>query len=143
MAYIDYSMSVNAATAYSEGKKPLSQFTTADMPDGWTLAAAKRAAKCEAWIPCEWHHTSCKYNKTDFYDVADLNELNPNDFPSVRKSKTQSEIAVTVTWQDWSQGRRRYVECKSEGIRRGNWIYLPSGKKLSVNRSRIQWSVNK
>lgn len=52
----DYSMSVNAEHAYAEGLCPASR-------TGVPAELVRRFC-----VPVEWHHTSARYNRTEFYD---------------------------------------------------------------------------
>lgn len=62
--YYGYSKSNNAIDAESENKYPAS------------VAAKKLGVGTKAiqtlMVPCEWHHTSIHYNRTDYYDVDRL-----------------------------------------------------------------------
>jgi len=57
--YAGYSMSNNAVDAYDDYKMPLSRLKQ------WL------GIKDVSFSACEWHHTSSKYNSTDFYDARD------------------------------------------------------------------------
>ena len=45
----------------------------------------KRAVESGAVRPCEWHHTGKYFNKTNYFDLTDFEELNPKDFPLLKK----------------------------------------------------------
>ena len=47
----------------------------------------KRAVESGAVRPCEWHHTGKYFNKTNYFDLTDFEELNPKDFPPNSKKK--------------------------------------------------------
>ena len=96
--YVGYSMSVRAARAYSEGKLPKSK-------------AAKELGIpvklfTELFRPSEWHHTSSKFNVTDFYDMEAIREEIATDpkvslkirshFKSKQKRSEWWESAVTA-----------------------------------------------
>ncbi|MDR1451291.1 MAG: hypothetical protein LBI57_03010 [Helicobacteraceae bacterium] len=98
----DYSMSNNALAAYGEGKKPLSKWTRKDILDR-AKEVLKDAEDTDIEIADleklptpllkqltldmkEWHHTSKRYNKTNFYDVK-LNGLTKADIESRLASK--------------------------------------------------------
>lgn len=85
--YSGYSMSNNAIEAYEEGMMPKSKWTKAAMLEAiketlessdnkeLTMDAIKKLPK-EAMFEQffrykEWHHTSSKYNVTDFYGIDD------------------------------------------------------------------------
>lgn len=77
----DYSMSNNAYDAYEEGLAPLSKWTKQmilamvdEYDETKTLARKLEAYPLgflkSLFLRCkEWHHTSCRYNKTDFWEV--------------------------------------------------------------------------
>lgn len=68
--YDGYSKSNNAIDAEAAGKFPM---TTAIREvrnqTGCTVKTAREALIAEG--PCEWHHTSRKYNKTNYYDTGE------------------------------------------------------------------------
>lgn len=79
--YDGYSMSNNARTAYDQGEMPKSKWTkqaiidalTEEFTDELTQKALKLVTKSTLSCLLErtsWHHTSSKYNRTDFYSVA-------------------------------------------------------------------------
>jgi hypothetical protein len=66
--YVGYSRSKRAAEAESEGKLPLTHAVKSLSEEaGITRKEAREIL--ETLGPCEWHHTSCKFNRTNFYDV--------------------------------------------------------------------------
>ena len=126
--YDRYSMSNNAVTAYSEGKKPLSKITTADLKSaGWceTKALALILAKTGNWQPSEWHHTSKKYNCTNFYCSESLvewwNELTESERQSLRSQSTIKKTGglwheCTVRWLEWGGTRKRPVASEQKAV---------------------------
>ncbi|MDO5835630.1 MAG: hypothetical protein Q4P17_03905 [Methanobacterium sp.] len=87
--YKGYSMSNNAVTAYESGEKPFSKWTKSDIIET-LISDLKGSSKTEIESALKkrtsselknqflkkssWHHTSKMYNRTDFYDVADVSE---------------------------------------------------------------------
>ncbi|MCK9576058.1 MAG: hypothetical protein M0R51_09040, partial [Clostridia bacterium] len=86
--YVDYSMSVNAALARQEGMKPISQWSKSEILNSIKTLIDKKeinlakdlSLKIISQMPLsdlkqyflvsnEWHHTSSKFNKTDFYEI--------------------------------------------------------------------------
>jgi hypothetical protein len=70
--YDGYSKSNNALKAEREGKMNKTSFLK------WARKYFRgiKAVDLDAVIsPCEWHHTSCKYNCTNYYDPMELAEL--------------------------------------------------------------------
>jgi hypothetical protein len=84
--YKGYSMSNNAVSAYSSGRKPLSKWTKDDLVSFYRPYASEvflkrldamslKEAKSSLLVSSgEWHHTSSHYNKTLFYAPRELNE---------------------------------------------------------------------
>jgi hypothetical protein len=71
--YCGYSMSNNAVAAYEGGKMPASKLAKA-------LKVSTTAVRA-ILSPSEWHHTSSKFNETDFYDGRLLISLARNCMP--------------------------------------------------------------
>ena len=72
-------MSNNAVAAYEDGLLPKSKLK----------AWQKRAVEAGAVMKAEWHHTGKFYGETNFYNPADFEELNPKDFPVIKKEKLE------------------------------------------------------
>lgn len=65
--YCGWSKSWRAVEAEADGKLPLTRAIEAVAKRaGCTKKAAREALKAVG--PCEWHHTSKHFNRTDFYD---------------------------------------------------------------------------
>lgn len=84
--YHGYSMSNNACYAYDCGKRPKSKWTKAGILEmlaennGKEFAEAAKPYKAnilkEAVLESnEWHHTSSKYNRTNFYEVKEYGDV--------------------------------------------------------------------
>ena len=65
--YDGHSMSNNARDAYAQGKMPASKLAK-------KLGVATPTIR-HFFDACEWHHTSKKYNQTDFYRAEYLGDL--------------------------------------------------------------------
>ena len=63
MGYVGYSMSERAAAAYDAGEMPASKMARRL---NVSTAAVRGVMK-----PSSWHHTSKRYNRTDFYLIED------------------------------------------------------------------------
>lgn len=78
--YSGYSMSNNAVSAYGRGAVPKSKITKNWMQAHGLLEFFGSAKKLKAAIAAEhitadeWHHTSKKFNCTDFFDGESINE---------------------------------------------------------------------
>nr|WP_308570854.1 hypothetical protein [uncultured Prevotella sp.] len=86
--YIGYSKSINAASAEHEGKYPASK---AAKVLGVSMAALKRCMQ-----PCEWHHTSCRYNHTDYYDTKSVSSLMLGEMKEYDERKKAERQARTT-----------------------------------------------
>lgn len=123
--YIDRSMSVNAHIARQDGLLTYSELK----------AWQKRAVDAFAIRPCEWHHTSKTYNRTDFYDPEDFANLNPADYPPIRKKDTADEPEEAVyEWKEWGVinrfGKKGFVQHEPvKGTVIGEWFHYEGGKK--------------
>ena len=77
--YSGYSMSNNAIDAYENGEKPLSKWTKKEIlnavneinPNIDLSKLNLKILKSKLLEKTSWHHTSKKYNKTDFYYIND------------------------------------------------------------------------
>lgn len=162
--YNGWSMSNNAVEAYSNGEKPLSKWTKADIFD--TINDTEVELKCSIEklkkLPIKvlkevcltyssWHHTSNHYNKTDFYslDVERIENLTDDkieelllDYKAGEKTKSNpSEDKWECAFLEWSGSRKHPVatEVIEEGVVKGNWFYRKDGskKKTTANGFRF------
>ncbi len=144
--YDGYSKSNNAVAAESEGRYPAS-----------TLArklGVKTGAIRALMDPCEWHHTSKRYNTTDYYDGADLLLLarggtieateedwydDPNELLTALrnwkppKTAAKTWTGCTVTWLEWGGTRKR--PAATEETADGCTIEWKGGKFCTVTFS--------
>ncbi len=67
--YDGYSRSNNAARAEIEGKLPLTRAIMFVAQRAKVTRAEAREALLQAG-PCEWHHTSKEFNRTNYFDAA-------------------------------------------------------------------------
>ena len=151
-------MSNNAVFAYDEGKMALSHVTRKVL-DSFDISIpvwfAKKLLQRKVG-PCEWHHCGGKsfYNEIDFYDLSDLKnylESNPDDsilelkekWKESKKQKNQKSIRpVYGYWQVWKGKRRKELSGHTTfyGIKSGNWITLPDGKRKKANGNGLWWA---
>lgn len=151
--YYGYSMSERAREAYSQGERPISKWTKADIltaagkvegikPE--ILARLKKLNKEELIEIClhktSWHHTSMHFNKTSFYGIAEYElsgmteeclEEKLRNFHFFKKEmpKEPTERYVSAGYTEWS-GSRRHPKSETKycmGIIRGNWFYSYDG----------------
>jgi hypothetical protein len=146
-------MSNNAIAAYDAGLAPASKIQ--GVP-----AALVRQFRSRA----EWHHTSKAFNRTDFYDPAEVratfgliahddHQANPEAVAALAKSKAgappKTHSNCRVEWIEWSGSlkRSKATEHAAQGctvIVKGQTatITLPGGatltKRLTTNGFRFQ-----
>jgi hypothetical protein len=98
--YNGYSKSNNAIEAEQEGKFPAS------------ILAKKLKVKTEAikalLKPCEWHHTSNWYNRTDYYDMEEaLEKL--DKLKTFKSEKIVKTYIADVEFVEWSGTRKHPI----------------------------------
>lgn len=103
--------------------------------------------------PCEWHHTSSFFNRTDFYDEKDaidrLDELKAWKPP--KKKETEEDLGIcSGHWTETNPRFHKYTqEFRFKNVRivlRGNWyrLHYPNGhvKRISYHkRGLFFWNV--
>ncbi len=129
-------MSNNAVDAYATGEKPMSKWTKADIlyelkkvnPEIVELAKKLTVSelKCRLLERTSWHHTSSKFNRTDFYS---FDEIEAESFTAERINKiiavrppkaTHTEksapefITAYVAFDVWDKNRFGRVTGKHE-----------------------------
>lgn len=172
--YHNYSMSNNARSAYSGGKMPLSKWNKSAILDAAReyledaqdpLAAEKmallkkctlKALKNGLLVTREWHHTSAKYNCTDFYEVNEwiLDHLEPEDVAAWQESPSSSVTPTrkkgNIDWLEWSGTRKhpKATEKRLENVEieeKGSfYIVYQNGqqvlkKKIGSNGTYVQY----
>lgn len=158
--YNGYSMSNNAVDAYNNGEMPLSKWTKAAIleavhtavDDGEAvinfdldLLKKVKVAELKEFLlyKSSWHHTSSRYNRTDFYslDVDRLEELTAEDVLKMSEKKTEKKEPQTELWKcsflEWSGSHRhpKATEVTEVGEVKGNWFFRKDGgrKKTTAN----------
>jgi hypothetical protein len=117
--YYNYSKSNNAIAAERNGRYPASH-------------VAKMLGVPVAWVRLqgtnEWHHTSARYNVTNYYDLETLQEHLDTPEGQEQLAQVKAEVAAkkrvettvltdaTVRWVEWTgfQRFRKAVEHKEE-----------------------------
>ena len=143
--YNGYSMSNNAVDAYNNGEMPLSKWTKAAIleavhtavDDGEAvinfdldLLKKVKVAELKEFLlyKSSWHHTSSRYNRTDFYslDVDRLEELMTEDVLKMSEKKTE---------KSGSHRHPKATEVTEVGEVKGNWFFRKDGgrKKTTAN----------
>jgi len=156
----DYSMSRRAALAYRDGLMPASKIDRArldkhgiDLP----VAAVKWAIRQGVIAASEWHHTSKKFNRTNFFDLEALAEHYaecPDEkadllaawrrAKAAKAAKAAKPDRVKGTYTHWS-GRGRYksreeIDFTGELSADGRWITLDAGGRKAADGNWIEWS---
>lgn len=161
--YNGFSMSNNAVMAYEDGEKPLSRWTKKDIIEGiekseielkcsigklkkMPVKALKETCLCYS----SWHHTSNRFNRTEFYSidtdkVEELTDEKINELIDEYKSIKNKETPVEQRWKcaflEWSGTRKhpKATEVIEEGIVKGDWFYRNDGtkKKTTANGFRF------
>lgn len=106
--YYGYSKSNNALDAESKDRFPLSiAAKVLAKKIGWTVQKAK--AFLEKQGRCEWHHTSSRYNETDYYDVSDeyIDDFRDEvlSFIFVAEKKENKETKVFFKCWNWERDK--------------------------------------
>lgn len=155
--YYRYCMSENARSAYSNGEKPISKWTKAEILEGIAaieprFAEALKACslatlKEHALRSYSWHHTSCRYNATKFYaiddgavnawDDADIEYILQEDKQlKLRKAEMKATLAPApirrkCSYLVWSGSRKhpKATRYTEECEIIGNWAITSNGKK--------------
>lgn len=153
--YAGFSMSNNAVAAYADGEMPLSKWTKAAILEAVQTAVDEgdavinfdldllkkvKVAELKEFLlyKSSWHHTSSRYNRTDFYslDVDRLEELTVEDVLKMfekkaeKKAEPQAEL-WKCSFLEWSGSRRhpKATEVTEVGEVKGDWFYRKDGSK--------------
>ncbi|EOV0917352.1 hypothetical protein ACOLNO_000124 [Vibrio parahaemolyticus] len=128
--YSGYSKSNNAISAEEDGKFTVSEISRRTKLTTDTIK--------HFFEPCEWHHTSKNYNKTDYYDLEEIvSSINEEvlEFDKTQKEKNKTKRSLKgckVEWIDWQgTGRNKRPIQRSEE----NCTILISGKKHTITTS--------
>jgi hypothetical protein len=146
-------MSNNAVEAYAEGKKPVSRITKEDVAEfgidaGITFFRWYVKRYCR---PCEWHHSSPKFNQTNFYDVEECcNQLKGRNIETLKaeyKSQLKAKPDVSASNDDkpyyarveYSIGTfsRKRKHIGAYAIVNGCWAYIQDDYKKKITRKNI------
>lgn len=129
--YKGYSMSNNAVDAYESGEKPMSKWTKAEMlyelksanPEIYEATKKLTAAEMRfvflKWS--SWHHTSSRYNRTEFYRFSDscAEKVTNEQIATIIKNREPKQpkeqpktITAEITYDVWTK-RGRYFDKKT------------------------------
>lgn len=164
--YDGYSMSLRAVDAYFAGEMPLSKWTKAALTAAFLSSGAApevinvvTKVKAEILKDCflyrsSWHHTSNRFNRTDFYsfdiDKAEAMTLQEafdllEESRKPKEKKPLQERRAVCTFLEWS-GTRKHPTAKEytrAGVIRGAWFFpddpvSSSKKKTTSNGFRVE-----
>ena len=143
--YDNYSMSNNAVEAYQTGEKPKSKWTKKDIInelrdqiDNLNVDINEleklpiSTLKEIALVKSSWHHTSSRFNRTDFY-MVDASRIEEADLKKIEK-KEITEKRVKAHYLEWSGTRNhpKATDYEEWGTIKGNWFYTDRGPKKSI-----------
>lgn len=127
--YAGFSKSNNAVEAEQEGKYPASILAK-------KLKVSTEAIK-ELLTPCEWHHTSNHYNRTDYYDMEDgleiLEKLKAYKTEKKELKKIENGKIEYIVWT----GSRNFPKANQYIYNgdfeiKGEWLIF-DGKRKKIN----------
>lgn len=164
--YNGYKMSNNAVAAYENGEKPLTKWSRSEILESvedaintgeLVLGFSKEKLKKmpvnmlkELCLSCtSWHHTSKRFNRTnfyslDFYRLPYLTDEEIDEMIAESKAATKKkskEERWKCAFLEWG-GTQRHPTAKEiieEGTVKGNWFYRSNGnkKKTTANGFRF------
>lgn len=102
----------------------------------------------------EWHHTSGAANKTNYYNLADFEDLDSKDFQAVKKESAKqadlNRLEIVITYQKmvggFSSKRKKFetVEARGLDVRKSdNKIMGAGGRRLNSNNDSIKYFYKK
>ena len=155
--YKGYSMSNNAVSAYESGERPMSKWTKADLLHAAAAVVEENelalsydlndlrvlpvsALRSALLVWSSWHHTSDRYNVTDFYRVSPekLERLDAESIEALaaaakelarvkrsQKGKETDGYRARCHFLEWTGSRKhpKAIDHVSAGTIRGNWFY--------------------
>lgn len=144
--YDNYSMSNNARAAYANGERPLSRWTkedilraldreTSEKLKGLTVKDLRRICLRRS----SWHHTSSRYNRTDFYAIdferaeaitaEEVEQLIADRKEAGREAKEEAMLPAYITafvrYTEWEGTRAHPKPINKEDV-----VYYRSGDKM-------------
>lgn len=149
--YIGSKMSIRASNAYEEGLKPYSKWSKSDILDYFKEEAQQLKKYSTStlksyFLHCEeWHHTGSYFNKTDFYSIREVEDIDWNWLDSLEKNHKQEleekknnkpeYKKVKAHYVEWSGTRKhpKAIDHEELGIISGNWCYFLDGTKKSTS----------
>ena len=157
--YHGYSMSNNAVEAYESGEKPMSKWTKAAITEEIEAMTGESEEKVKAVlkpytlahlrssliVPTSWHHTSCRYNRTEFYMVEDLETLEAIEDrlsgkeEADRLARWEKERAEFLRLEEKYDGKMPLDKAALEAI----WIHTEQSLREHAERQGFSWLFSK
>lgn len=150
--YNGYSMSNNAINAYDDGEMPLSKWTKTEIIEAVKslnsdINITKLTVKQmkENLLTCSsWHHTSRKYNATDFYNIRD-------EVKNWTQDNVQKIIDIENKWKKEKEINDKNIKIAKELKKAGSLIidgvkviYIDDFKEsqftIEINDTTMLWS---
>lgn len=102
----------------------------------------------------EWHHTSGAANKTNYYNLADFEDLDSKDFQAVKKESADqadlNRLEIVITYQKmvggFSSRRKKFESVEVRGLdirKKDNIIIGAGGRRLDSNNDSIRFFYKK
>lgn len=157
--YHNFSMSNNAVNAYQEGGKPMSKWTKQAILDELiregidTTLLSKipaKGLKNALLIKSSWHHTSSRFNRTDFFSVnlCKAESMNPTEMAELCEKKEGVQPATKKDMEVWEcsflvwGGSRKHPTSTVHtevGDIVGSWFFRKDGTKKSTKANGFQF----
>lgn len=136
----DFSRSRNAEAAEERNCFPATRL--AKML-GVKVGAVKAILK-----PSEWHHTSSRYNQTDYYDgdlllAVATGAAAANDLDREKVTEARETLAKLAAWRPPAKQDRIWVGCRVVWLEWGGTRKRPTATERTATRATIKWSGGK
>lgn len=153
--YKGHSMSQRAVTAYENNEKPFSRWSKKDILDEIERIIKEEETRPnfniedlqkfnttilrDTFLKCaSWHHTSSKFNKTDFYSInySAIENITIDKLKliaSLEKEEKQKQAVLKnsyeyakIIYEEWEGSKRygKFVKKEENVIIVGNWGYI-------------------
>ena len=158
--YKGYSMSNNAVEAYESGEKPMSKWTREaiigeiEAMTGESEEAVKTALKPYTAAELRnrllgyssWHHTSCRYNRTNFYVVEDLETLQAIKDRLSGEEEADRLARIKAEEERWDRVEAKYagmMPLDKEAVK-SIWRYCQaSGREGTEENQAVNWLLSR
>jgi hypothetical protein len=152
--YNGYSMSNNAVSAYEDGERPISKWTKGDIisfiesavkNDGLALEcdldvlkkASAKVLKDVCLSRSSWHHTSSRYNRTNFYivDLGKVEALTNEQLSAYVPESEPADEKWKCAFLEWTGTRKhpKTTEYVEVGVVKGDWFIREDGSKKKTS----------